>query len=812
MCPVTMRRTDRFTFITPSDGDESDDSVITVEVEASDDRSVGRVQLAVDSGVPVTLAPLDTADRFVGQVLLQPGRHRLRAIAVDESGNSSESVVYVAVEAPAPTVTIVSPDDGSQIDERSVVVSLSTESDVKVIAGRVNGGPWKTGRLDGERGTVELELAFGEARIEVMAVNDRGVRATDQRTVTCTKQPDDESDEDEEDDGAGTEDTAADENEEDGTGPGTADDPEPDADDGVVNIPGVGEVDVLGPPNRPLPPTGVDAPARRRPSSPASNEPGAPPSSGGSARAPASPPVGSAPATEAQPVTLPPVVDRPTVEDAPAADDEEAEPEPGAPGEPDRAGDTQPSRTAAPARRSHRPRGGFIGANARKKDWYCTNRPSVKLKFRLPDELMRKKLPKPGTPEFDAMMTRLLTDMRMRGYKMNKIEQFHKSLLDASRAWTSRVNCRASWSRSTSSGRSPTIPPSAQGVAREHGEHRQRLVPPSALERRPEPGRAGTQGPRRGHRAVRRGHAGAAEAAITEIEATRSSSRPVAEALPVVGEMADVYAFVTGESALSGERLSALERVIRLAGVIGPFGLEQLVKRSPNAQLILQGLGEMGESMGRSGKEMLAAAIGKSFKEVDDAFGAVGKFLTKERKLIGETMEDKMAREARLFAKSPEGIADATRRLKDHADARDLVNKLKKARRTRTSTPGRCASCRATRPPRRSSTGPTSRTPCARTSTATSSSGTTRPMRASPTASSRSTERDRPMPTKSRRIADRMGITPKQAEDFQQQVDDVLQEARRAIRRTSVSTSSPSPTAGPPKPGEVPPHLGRPRP
>jgi hypothetical protein len=790
------------TFITPSDGDESDDSVITVEVEASDDRSVGRVQLAVDSGVPVTLAPLDTADRFVGQVLLQPGRHRLRAIAVDESGNSSESVVYVAVEAPAPTVTIVSPDDGSQIDERSVVVSLSTESDVKVIAGRVNGGPWKTGRLDGERGTVELELAFGEARIEVMAVNDRGVRATDQRTVTCTKQPDDESDEDEEDDGAGTEDTAADENEEDGTGPGTADDPEPDADDGVVNIPGVGEVDVLGPPNRPLPPTGVDAPARRRPSSPASNEPGAPPSSGGSARAPASPPVGSAPATEAQPVTLPPVVDRPTVEDAPAADDEEAEPEPGAPGEPDRAGDTQPSRTAAPARRSHRPRGGFIGANARKSDWYCTNRPRVHMKFQLPDELKRKKLPKPGTPEFQAMMTRLLTDMRMRGYKMNKIEQFHKALLRRIKGMDQPGELPAFLESFNIVGPKPDDPARLKEW-REHMENTAnawflRLLSsgdPNLV----------AQGLKARADAIGQFDLAMqehAEAAITEIEANQKIVETFVEALPVVGEMADVYAFVTGESALSGERLSALERCIRLAGVIGPFGLEQLVKRSPNAQLVLQAFGEMGESMGRSGKEMLAAAMGKSYKEIDDAFGAVGKFLTKERKLIGETMEDKMAREARLFAKSPEGIADATRRLQDHADARDLVNRLRNA------SPDSDDYARAVRELQSNKTAQAlinrADVPdVLRKDVNQHIKGWYDAADAGVADGFQSLYRGTPDADEVARIADRMGITPAQAEDFQQQVASFCE--KHGVKADDVVVDKLTITnRRPPKPGEVP--------
>ncbi len=798
------------TFQSPQDGAEHGDSVVAVEVEATDDTAVVRVNLSVDGGMSEELAALPAANRYAGQVLLQPGQHTLTATVVDGGGNKASASIQVAIDASAPTISISSPSDGAAIDARQVTVAVETEGEPELVAGRVNGGPWVTGKATDGRAKIDLKLEYGPAEIEVMAVNDRGVRGTASRNVSCTAQPeeededkDKEEDEEEEDKDTGGGDKP------DGGEAEAGDGGKP---DGKINIEGVGEVDALGPPNAPI--KTPDSP-RGKPKRPTTGEGPEPGSAPPGAPASDSPPVGSAPATEAQPETLPPVTDPTPVDPEEEADDEaetdaEDEEQPiddnegdGVDeGDPNAAAPNRPATYRRPPRRSTRPVGGFIGAKAQKSDWYCTNRPEVNLKFRLPDELMRKKLPKPGTPEFDAMMTRLLTDMRMRGFNMNKLEQFHKSLLRRIKGMNQPGELPGFLESFNMVGPKPDDPARLKEW-REHMENSAnawflRLLSSGDPNLVAQGLKARAEAIGQFDQAMQ----DAAEGAITEIEGNQKLVETCAEALPVVGEMADIYAFVTGESALSGERLSALERFIRIAGVIGPFGLEQLVKRSPNAQLILQGLGEMGESMGKSGKNMLAKALGKHVDEVDDAFAAVGKFLTKERKLVGETMEDKMAREARLFAKSPEGIADATRRLKDHAEARDLVNKLKNA------SPDSDDYARAVRELQ------SNKTAQALINRADVPDALRRDVNGhirqwydaadeGVAEGFQSLYRGSPDADEVARTAQRMGLTPSQAEDFQQQVADFCKKHNVDPDDVCVDTLTIT-NRRPPQPGEVP--------
>ncbi|MFG0251874.1 MAG: Ig-like domain-containing protein, partial [Phycisphaerales bacterium JB038] len=606
-------------FQTPEDGGEFGDSVVAVEVEATDDTAVARVRLSVDGGVAEELSPLPAAGRYGGQVLLQPGGHTLTATVTDGGGNEANASVRVSIDAPAPTIAITAPSDGAQIDEQEVTVNVETEGEPEFVAGRVNGGPWVTGKSQEDTGSIDLILEYGPATIEVMAVNDRGVRGTASRSVTCTVQPEEEEEEEDEEE---------EQEEDEGEDPATGDDGDADDDgdkpDGKINVDGVGEVDALGPPNAPIK---TPDSARKKPDRPTTGEGGGKGSAPPAKPVPDSGPVGSAPATDAQPPTLPPVTDPTPVEPDDEETDNEGDDETNDEDEPTTDGEqvdgtgvaNPPAQYRRPARRPTRPAGGFISAKARKSDWYCTNRPKVALKFRLPDELMKKKLPKPGTPEFEAMMTRLLTDMRMRGFKMDKLEKFHKSLLRRIKGLDQPGDLPGFLESFNMVGPKPDDPARLKEW-REHMENSAnawflRLLSSGDPNLVAQGLKARAEAIGQFDEAMQ----DAAQGAITEIEGNQKLVETCAEALPVVGEMADIYAFVTGESALSGERLSALERVIRIAGVVGPFGLEQLVKRSPNAQLILQGLGEMGESMGKSGKGMLAKALGKNIDEVDNA-------------------------------------------------------------------------------------------------------------------------------------------------------------------------------------------------
>ena len=777
-------------FVEPAEGAVLTDTVVPVVVEARDDDAVARVAISIDGGLASPLRPLPEAGRWAGQVLLQPGGHRLTATALDASNHSVEASVSVTVKAPTPSIEIESPAEGSQIDQRRVTVSVRADEDAKIVAGRVNGGPWVPGRLEGGEGSIELELTFGPCAVEVMATNSRGARGTDRRSITCTAQPEEEEEEEPEEDPPG-----------DGEGDGKP--------DGQIDVDGVGEIDALGPPNAPIRPK--DTPRGPREGE---EEPGdAPPTAGGgrtggSGSEPEEPPtrVGCAPATDEQPDTLPPASKEgelpPEEEPEPGEEPEEEEydeplVEPGevlaGPG----------PRRAAPRSRPSRPRGGFIGARARQKDWYCTNRPKIKVKFRLPDWLKNKKLPKPGTKEFDSMMARLLVQMRMRGIDTKKLELFQKSLMRridgmnqpgelpgllesfgfagpvpedhaALKAMRDKMKCSAqAWFlRLLASGDPMMVAKGLKARAEAIGQFDKAMLE----------------------------HA---QGAMKEIEGNQQLVEDIAEALPVVGEMSDLYAVVTGETALAGRQVSALERAIRLAGVVGPFGLEQLIKRSPTTRMILQGIGEMGEAAGKAGRRMLAGVLNLPPGKVDDGIEAITKFLTKERRLVGETMEDKMAREARLFAKSPEGIADATRQLKDHAEARDLVNKLRKA------DPGSDEFVKATRELQSNKTAQAlinrADVPDAlRKEVNKNIKGWYKAADEGVAEGFESLYRHgKPDASETARIANEMGITVKQAEEFQEQVAEFAR--KNGIEPSEVVVDKLTITnRRPPKPGEVP--------
>ena len=75
-----------------------------------------------------------------------------------------------------------------------------------------------------------------------------------------------------------------------------------------------------------------------------------------------------------------------------------------------------------------RPAGGMVVARRQESSWYCTNRPKIKVPFRLPDWLMRKNLPAPGTEAYKKMVEELLTRLRADGFDTAGLERFQRYL------------------------------------------------------------------------------------------------------------------------------------------------------------------------------------------------------------------------------------------------------------------------------------------------------------------------------------------------------------------------------------------------
>ncbi|MHC4831167.1 MAG: hypothetical protein ACYTFT_12580, partial [Planctomycetota bacterium] len=83
----------------------------------------------------------------------------------------------------------------------------------------------------------------------------------------------------------------------------------------------------------------------------------------------------------------------------------------------------RPYRRPAPSRGR-----GYVNVRRQVKDSYCTNRPKVKVKFRLPEWLRKLNLPEPGTKAFDKKLKELLQRMKDRGVDTSRLEKFRELL------------------------------------------------------------------------------------------------------------------------------------------------------------------------------------------------------------------------------------------------------------------------------------------------------------------------------------------------------------------------------------------------
>ncbi len=673
----------------PADSSTLKDTIVPIRVEAQDDSGVARVELRIDSSLFTEMQATEPGV-FIDRCILQPGAHALTARVTDSSGNQVEQTVKVTVDAKAPGVRILQPAEGTTLPDRATEVVIEADQDVAAAAVRVNGGPWQRVKLNNGQGTATVEAGFGAGSIEAMAASARGARGTAKVNVTCTKPRTEEQDQ------AGR--PAA------GTPAGANDAPQapaghagaaiPDAarqppgaaaasEHAAVSLEDGSTFDPFGPANAPVtPPGGRNKPAQgAAPAAETGDEAAAPGTRGG---APTSDSAGSddagnpvatdagdgmeygaAPATNLQPDVLPPVLpDRPDTPQAPEV--------------PAAQQNASPAMASAAPSRPTRPAGGFVQAQSRASDWYCTNRPNIKVKFRLPEWLRRKNLSYASKEEYDRMVKKFIDDMKRRGVDTGSLERFQ----DALRKRIRRIEQPGElpgWLESFGLAKPKTDNPEELRKWREQMERAAdawylKLLASGDPQLVAEGLKARAEAIGQFDKAMQE-HA---EATIQTIQANQKLVEDCVETLPVVGDITDLYAAATGETLLTGERISALERMIRLAGVLGPAGLEQLVKRSPNAQLVLQGLGEMGEAMGKRGKEMLANALGKPVKEIDNFMDAAARFANKEIRLGRDELAEKAEKAAKDFAKTPEGMADAIRRTKENAQAKELIENLQK--------------------------------------------------------------------------------------------------------------------------------------
>lgn len=323
-----------------------------------------------------------------------------------------------------------------------------------------------------------------------------------------------------------------------------------------------------------------------------------------------------------------------------------------------------------------RPAGGMVVAQSRESSWYCTNRPKIKVPFRLPDWLMRKNLPAPGTEAYKKMVQQLLTQLQAQGIDTSGLERFQR-YLERACMQLEPTEEMPGWLESVGLGGGSDVSEEAIEARRKQMLERTqawwlRLLAsgdPTLI----------AEGLRARGNAFRKfdeGLQGEAQAATEMILARQTLIEDLAEGLPFVGEGMDLYAVATGERILNGQEISKLERAIRAGGLIAPFALEQLFKRSRLAQRGAVYATEKLSVLGKWGKETLSALSGIPTGKIDDFLSRVGKVLTTDISYSRWKLGRQADNARKVFTKSAEGVADLARHADEMADARRVIQQL----------------------------------------------------------------------------------------------------------------------------------------
>ena len=323
-----------------------------------------------------------------------------------------------------------------------------------------------------------------------------------------------------------------------------------------------------------------------------------------------------------------------------------------------------------------RPAGGMVVARSQESSWYCTNRPKIKVPFRLPDWLKRKNLPAPGTQQYHEMVQALLKQLQAQGVDTAGLERFQRYLERAS-SQIEDPREMPGWLESVGLGGGAKISDEDLALRREQMLERTqawwvRLLAsgdPALIAN-------GLRARGEAFGKFDQGLQTESQAAADMVVVHQTLIEDLAEGLPVAGEMLDLYAVVRGERLLNGQEISDLERVIRAGGLVAPFALEQLFKRSKLAQKGAEAVAEKLSVMGKWGKDTLGRLANIPPGKMDDFLNKVQKVLTTEISYTRWKQGRQADNARRAFMNSAEGAADLARHADEMAEAKNVIRKL----------------------------------------------------------------------------------------------------------------------------------------
>ena len=154
-----------------------------------------------------------------------------------------------------------------------------------------------------------------------------------------------------------------------------------------------------------------------------------------------------------------------------------------------------------------------------------------------------------------------------------------------------------------------------------------------------------------------------AEAAIDEIAANQKFVEAELQVIPPAAIALDAIAvanWLTGNKdiGLTGEQITGVDLFIRGAGYLAPEVLTQLLKRSPTARLIAEGIGEMGADFGAKAKQYAAALLKGEEGELGRGVKAIDDLVAGERRELAKTQGALADKAIASFDESVAGQAD----------------------------------------------------------------------------------------------------------------------------------------------------------
>ncbi len=176
------------TITDPSEGQVLYTDTITVTGTASDDVSIGNVELNVNGG---PWSPVDGMESWSIEVQLSEGDNAIYARATDSSGNTALDAVNVTYNSSGPpdnvppSITILSHGEGEVLNTSMITVTgnASDDRELDQVLVRVNDGPWQN-TAGNENWSAEVMLAEGPNVIRARAADSSGNTATDSVNLT----------------------------------------------------------------------------------------------------------------------------------------------------------------------------------------------------------------------------------------------------------------------------------------------------------------------------------------------------------------------------------------------------------------------------------------------------------------------------------------------------------------------------------------------------------------------------------------------------------------------------------------------------